>query len=430
MPETANFSAIDFKGAPSHWTIKRFKHLATINNGLDYKHVQAVQGHPVIGSGGQFAYANAYLYDGEAVLLGRKGTIDKPLYVNGKFWTVDTMFYAVCTKAADTKYVYYLATTIPFSFYSTSTALPSMTQSDLMNHSFAVPPKPEQTAIANFIDQKTTQIDKAIRVKEQQITLLKERKQILIQNAVTRGLNPNAPMRDSGVEWIGEVPGHWELLRLKNVSSFVTSGPRGWSEHFSEQGAYFLQSGDLNESMGVELEGAVRVNPPKGAEGLRTRLLRGDVLICITGAKTGKVSLAELSDRQEAYINQHLCLVRPIKNVLPEYLAVTLYSGIGQTYFFLQQYGLKQGLGLEDVNEAPILLPPLEEQEGIVNYINTETAKQDKVVSLLDQQITKLKEYKATLINSAVTGKIKVPGVVEPAEQHAFMEETGEPHHG
>jgi len=274
----------------------------------------------------------------------------------------------------------------------------------------------EQDAIAYFLDQKSTQIDRVIRVKVQQINLLKERKQILIQNAATRGLNPDAPMRDSGVDWIGELPAHWEQVRLKNVSNFITSGPRGWSEYFSEHGAYFLQSGNLNESMGIELESAVKVNPPKGAEGLRTRLLDGDVLVCVTGAKTGKVALAKISDHQEVYVNQHLCLVRPTKSILPEFLALVLHSVVGQTYFFLQQYGLKQGLGLDDVNEAPILLPPSSEQQAIVDYVNAELIKQNKAALLLEQQITKLKEYKATLINSAVTGKIKVPGVVEPAQ--------------
>ena len=277
----------------------------------------------------------------------------------------------------------------------------------------------EQQLIASYLDKKVEALDRAIGAKEQQITLLKERKHILIQNAVTRGLILDAPMRDSGIDWVGQIPAHWEQVRLKNVSNFITSGPRGWSEYFSEHGAYFLQSGNLNESMGIELGSAVKVNPPKGTEGLRTRLLDGDVLVCVTGAKTGKVALAKISDYQEVYVNQHLCLVRPTKSILPEFLALVLHSVVGQTYFFLQQYGLKQGLGLDDVNEALILLPPHDEQQAIVDYVNTEVIKQNKAALLLEKQITKLKEYKATLINSAVTGKIKVPGVMEPDEDVA-----------
>src|SRR5690606_31743745 len=127
-------SGIEWIGEiPAHWEVKRLKHLMRINNGLDYKHVQVDEGYPVIGSGGQFAYASRYLYDGEVLFLGRKGTIDKPLYYKGKFWTVDTMFYCVVNEKSLTKYLYYFSTTIPFKYYSTATALPSMTQSDLNN---------------------------------------------------------------------------------------------------------------------------------------------------------------------------------------------------------------------------------------------------------------------------------------------------------
>ena len=119
-------SGVEWIGqVPEHWEVKKIKAFAKINNGLDYKTVIAKEGYPVYGSGGQFAYANTYLYDGEAVLLGRKGTIDKPLYINDKFWTVDTMFYSVCNNKVSTKFFYYCCCSIiPFQYYSTSTALP------------------------------------------------------------------------------------------------------------------------------------------------------------------------------------------------------------------------------------------------------------------------------------------------------------------
>lgn len=278
------------------------------------------------------------------------------------------------------------------------------------------PPLKEQFAISKFLDLKCTQVDQAVQIKERQIELLKERKQILIQQAVTRGLDLTVPMRDSGIEWIGEIPAHWGVQKIKHLSNFITSGPRGWSDFFSENGAYFLQSGNLNENMAVEWNLAVKVNPRLGAEGLRTRLRNNDVVVCITGAKTGKVAIAEFFDGREAYINQHLALIRPVETVVPRYLALTLHSAVGQTYFFLEQYGLKQGLGLDDVKNALVVLPPRDEQEKIVAHVDAQAALIARGVELLQQQITKLKEYKATLINSAVTGKIKVPGVVEPTE--------------
>lgn len=179
-------SGIDWIGyIPEHWKIAPFKRCMRINNGCDYKHVVADEGYPVIGSGGQFAYATGYLYDGEALLLGRKGTIDRPMYYVGKFWTVDTMFYAVPHKDVCCKYIYYQALGFPFDYYSTSTALPSMAANDLANNPIAVPPLPEQQEIADYLDTKCAEIDglKAKLTKKRET--LTELRQSIISEVVT-----------------------------------------------------------------------------------------------------------------------------------------------------------------------------------------------------------------------------------------------------
>lgn len=170
---------------PEHWEMKKLKYVLNINNGSDYKHIQTDEGYPVIGSGGQFAYASEYMYDGEVVFLGRKGTIDKPLYFIGKFWAVDTMFYAISKNGNNARYLFFVATTIPFKFYSTATALPSMTQSDLNNHSIALPSIEEQKGIVIYIENIILKIDAAISLKEQEIEKLKEYKMSLIDGVVT-----------------------------------------------------------------------------------------------------------------------------------------------------------------------------------------------------------------------------------------------------
>ena len=170
---------------PQHWEVKKLKYIGKIKNGMDYKHVEAESGYPVIGSGGQFTFASKYIYDGEAVLLGRKGTIDKPLYINDKFWTVDTMFYCICKRLYSTKFIYYCAITIPFHYYSTATALPSMTQSDLNNHKFAMPSLSEQIEIVDYLETTIAKFDKVSQKYQTQIDRLKEYKNILINQAVT-----------------------------------------------------------------------------------------------------------------------------------------------------------------------------------------------------------------------------------------------------
>lgn len=180
-------SGVEWLGKiPTHWIVCHLKQLAKIRNGQDYKSIESETGFPVIGSGGQFSYAKNYMYDKPSVLLGRKGTIDKPLYMDSCFWVVDTMFYTEVNKNIIAKYLYYISTTIQFDKYSTNTALPSMTQENLGNYSLCYSLDPdEQQNILDIIELKTTKIDTLIQKQLQQIELLKERRTALIAAAVT-----------------------------------------------------------------------------------------------------------------------------------------------------------------------------------------------------------------------------------------------------
>jgi len=180
-------SGVEWIGkVPEHWKVMLFKRVASICNGKDYKDVEDADGaYPVIGSGGEFARASKFIFDGESVLLGRKGTIDKPLYINGPFWVVDTMFYTKVADDAFPKFVYYSALTIPFNLYSTNTALPSMTGEALSSHVIAAPEFDEQQGIAKGLDRETTRIDALITKVKHSIEILKERRSALITAAVT-----------------------------------------------------------------------------------------------------------------------------------------------------------------------------------------------------------------------------------------------------
>lgn len=264
-------SGVEWLGdVPREWKLCPLKFLAKIKNGQDYKAVKAEEGYPVIGSGGQFTFASDFMYDQESVLLGRKGTIDKPLYINEPFWTVDTMYYTEIGRSVSAKFVYYLALIIQFGKFSTNTALPSMTQEHLGNYPFGVPTSfPEQTQIAKFLDHETGKIDRLIRKQQELIALLKEKRQAVISHAVTKGLNPHAPMKDSGVKWLGEVPEGWSVASLKFYAQIIDC--KHITADFVDSGFPLASIGEVKE-WHVDLKRAKLTSPKfynelfKGAE--------------------------------------------------------------------------------------------------------------------------------------------------------------------
>lgn len=399
-------SGVEWIGkVPSHWEILPFKRAITINNGCDYKHVQVEEdGYPVIGSGGQFAWASQYMYDGEVVLLGRKGTIDKPLYYKGKFWTVDTMFYGIPKKNANCKYLLYQAKNIPFERYATATALPSMTQTDLNNNAICMPPLKEQAAIANYLDKKCSEIDNVISAQQKRIALLQESKQSVITHAVTKGLDPNVEMKDSGVEWIGEVPKHWDVMKTSLAFQGIGSGTTpstSKKEFYDEEGKYWLQTGDLND--GVILGTSKKVSDIAIKVCNLKFYPKDSVVIAMYGATIGKVGILGI----KTATNQ-ACCVLPANNHMVakysfyEFLAckpALLVSAIG---------GGQPNISQDTIRKQKIAVPPVEEQKMIADYLGKKCVSIDSSISKAQHQVDLLQEYKQSLITEVVTGKRKV----------------------
>lgn len=399
-------SGVEWIGkVPSHWEILPFKRAITINNGCDYKHVQVEEdGYPVIGSGGQFAWASQYMYDGEVVLLGRKGTIDKPLYYKGKFWTVDTMFYGIPKKNANCKYLLYQAKNIPFERYATATALPSMTQTDLNNNAICMPPLKEQAAIANYLDKKCSEIDNVISAQQKRIALLQELKQSVITHAVTKGLDPNVEMKDSGVEWIGEVPKHWDVMKTSLAFQGIGSGTTpstSKKEFYDEEGKYWLQTGDLND--GVILGTSKKVSDIAIKVCNLKFYPKDSVVIAMYGATIGKVGILGV----KTATNQ-ACCVLPANNHMVakysfyEFLAckpALLVSAIG---------GGQPNISQDTIRKQKIAVPPVEEQKMIADYLGKKCVSIDSSISKAQHQVDLLQEYKQSLITEVVTGKRKV----------------------
>ena len=272
-----------------------------------------------------------------------------------------------------------------------------------------IPPIKEQERIGAFLDQKTAEIDSLIAKKQRQIELLDEQKAILINRAVTRGLNPNAKLKPSGIEWISEIPEHWEVSSIRRQASFVTSGSRGWAQYSSPTGPLFLRICNLSRgSLELRLEDIERVLPPRDSEGERTKVTSGDVLISIT-AFIGSICVVP-DGFEEAYVSQHIALVR-IKpsGTHPRWIGYALLSELGAIQSRLMMYGgTKVGLSLGDVKNYCFPVPPQNEEEEILEHIAAVFSGYMRGVSQFDKEIQSLKALRSTLIAHAVTGRIKV----------------------
>lgn len=279
----------------------------------------------------------------------------------------------------------------------------------LANARFPLPPIPEQLAIVQFLDRQTAKIDTLIANRERLIELLEEKRAALISRAVTKGLDPSVPMKDSCLRWLGQIPNNWSECRLTFITSFITSGSRDWAEHYSDEGACFLRIGNLTRnSLNFDFSDIKHVVPPRNAEAKRSRVTPNDVLLSIT-AYIGSVGVAP-SDIGEAYVNQHIALIRPNVNKLwPRWLGYSLLSSVGHAQLHILLYGgTKDGLGLDDVGNLVIPVPSVDEQARIVSYVDLQMEKTDRLVATIAQEIDRLKEYRTALISAAVTGKIDV----------------------
>ncbi|MEB2782151.1 restriction endonuclease subunit S [Algoriphagus sp. C2-6-M1] len=288
----------------------------------------------------------------------------------------------------------------------------------IANSLLAYPPKEEQIAIATFLDDKTAKIDRAIAQKEQLIALLKERKQIIIQNAVTKGLpaeervkaglDSNVKMKDSGVEWIGEIPEHWEVIPIRRLVD-VRDGTHDTPEYIDEfkESFHLITSKDFKGDE-IDFSNAKSISKKDFLEiSKRSAVQSGDVIMSMIGGNIGKSVIAnDFTD----YAIKNVGLFKTQGNIqLSKFIRYYLQSGLLDIQIEINSRGGAQGfLSLGDLRNLKFFKIPSTELIEIIKNIETQSTKIHQAISLQQTQIEKLKEYKATLIDSAVTGEIKV----------------------
>jgi type I restriction enzyme, S subunit len=297
----------------------------------------------------------------------------------------------------------------------TSNTQKNISMDDIPVIIFPLPPLPEQYHIVAFLNTKTAEIDDLIALKERQVALLQQKRKTLISRAVTKGLDSHAPMHDSGVTWLGEVPEEWQLTRVKFVVHSIQTGPFGSQLHaidYVENGIPVinpsnLQAGKIipDQRMSIDQDTFNRLS--------RHVLLKDDI-VCARRGELGRCGL--VTEYEQGWLCGTGSLrVRPDITVsLPEYLTAQLSLQRVKEWLSLSSIGsTMDNLNTEILANVPIVLPSLKQQQEIIIYLDRETAHIDTLVALVQEQIEKLRIYRQALITAAVTGKIDVRGAVQ-----------------
>lgn len=272
----------------------------------------------------------------------------------------------------------------------------SLSWNDLRDNSVLLPPLSEQDAIVRYLDTATSEIDKAIAMQQKMIDLLNERKQIIIQNAVTKGLDENVEMKESGVEWIGRIPKHWEVVRLSHLTSKIGSGSTP-KAGYVESGIIFLRSQNVY-CEGLKLNDVVHISANVHRNMSGTKVLPNDVLMNITGGSIGRCFYVD-ETLGEANVNQHVSIIRPT-SIDTHYLKYYLQSYCGQIQVSLEQTGgNREGLTAKALAKFLITYPSQSEQKEIAAYLDSEMQRFDSAITNCQRQITLLQERKQIIIN-------------------------------
>ncbi|GMQ51451.1 restriction endonuclease subunit S [Neisseria elongata] len=271
-----------------------------------------------------------------------------------------------------------------------------------------IPQTNEQQKISQFLDDKTAKIDQAVDLAEKQIALLKEHKQILIQNAVTRGLNPDVPLKDSGVEWIGQVPEHWEVMRLKfMLSEKLKYGANESAELDDPEQPRYIRITDIDEQGNLKNDTFKSLEFEKAKDYL---LKLNDILLARSGATAGKSYIYKENLKNFACYAGYLIRVRLEQKKFNAKFVNYYFQSVGY-WDWIKSVNIQatiQNVSAEKYNDFLLSVPNLQEQVTIVDYLDQKTAKIDQAIALKTAHIEKLKEYKSVLINDVVTGKVWV----------------------
>ena len=429
-------SGVEWLGdVPEHWEVKRLKNVIRapitdgphetpvfIEDGVPFLSVDGIQNGELtfekcryISHEAYKTYSKKAFIEVDDILLGKAASIGKvarvkvdfqfsiwsPLaLIKPKFSVVNSNYLEFLLKSALTQY--------QIQQLSTSNTQQNISMADIPKFVFSIPDIAEQTAIANFLDTQTTKIDTLIAKQQRMIELLSEKRQALISHAVTKGLNPDAPMKDSGVAWLGDVPENWGVYKLKYAVDRI-----GDVDHFMPKsipfGKPYMMTGDMCEKASlIDFSNCKQISEEDFAQlSQKIKPSIGDVIF----ARYATIGTVCYVDIEEDFIVSYSCvIIKPnSQKVLGKYL----------TYFYKSNFFIEnikssinsntQGnVGIDSLYSTLVILPSIDEQNLIIQFIEEKTTKIDDLISKAKQVIALLQERRSSLISAAVTGKIDV----------------------
>ncbi|MGZ7443483.1 restriction endonuclease subunit S [Paenibacillus sp. TH7-28] len=285
-----------------------------------------------------------------------------------------------------------------------------MRYDDFKNIKLYIPPRSEQDHIVKFLDSKLAKINKYIRAKKKLIQVLKEQKQALINEAVTKGLNPNVKMKLSGIDWVGDIPEHWEkdkITRLFNIIGSGTTPKSGDSSYYNGE-VNWINSGDLNDSLLNDTKKKLTIKALIDYSTLKI-YPKDTIAIAMYGASIGKLSLTKV----EACCNQACCCLCNINNkkVSIEYAFFILFT-CRNSLIEQSKGGGQPNISQDIIRKTWFPLPPMKEQESIIQFVKDKVQKIDKSIDSIQTEVQLINEYRTRLISDVVTGKIDVHDIV------------------
>lgn len=393
---------------PISWVQKKVKYIVSISSGsfISKEQYEDDGKYPVIGANGEIGRTNKCNNQEYVITTGRVGTIGTAHKVQ-KSWITDNVLIMSDIKA-NIDYFRYAISSFDYQHMTAGTAMPLITATKINNQVIPFPSRLVQQKIAAHLDRKCTQIDALISNAQQQIEKLKAYKQSVITETVTKGLDPDVKMKDSGVEWIGEIPEHWEVIRLKFLLQYIIDCPHETPNYSFDGEYYVIRTADEDYGFLRADEQMYRLDEKEYKHRIRRLSLdKDDIVYGREGERWGLACIVPESNKY--CLGQRMMQFRCNEHIVPMFIMWALNSkNIYVQGCFDTLGSTSPHVNISTIINYEIPIPSYEEQNKLASFLEEKCSRIDKLIALKQQKIEKLQQYKKSLIYEYVTGKKEV----------------------